>query len=296
MKRILITGVHSYIGNAMEKYLREWNQREGQEAYQVGKISLRNGEASLPEGFDVLLHVAGIAHADTGRVAEETKRLYYRINRDLTVETAKRAREAGIPLFIYLSSVIVYGDSAGPGKSRHITADTEPEPANFYGESKYQAELELAKLRRKDFHVAVLRLPMVYGQGSKGNFPMLVKLARSLPVFPDIDNRRSVIYVEHLAEFIRLLIESGEGGLFFPQNEEYASTAQMVKAIGEAGGKKVYLMRALNPVVKICSKMPGRIGQMTNKAFGSFTVDPGLNQGPEGYRKYTFLESIRKSV
>ncbi len=298
MKHLLITGVHSYIGNAVEAYLEQWNKREGQGRYQVDKISLRDGFPK-PDGeskWDALLHVAGIAHADISGVSEETKALYYRVNRDLTVDTAKWARQAGIPLFIYLSSVIVYGESGKACRNVHITADRKPAPTSFYGDSKYQGELGLQELETEDFHVAILRLPMVYGKGSKGNFPMLVKLAERLPFFPNIENKRSMIYVENLAEFIRLLTESGGGGIFFPQNEEYVSTAELVKEIGTARGKKIRLTRALNPFVRLACVLPGKVGGMAGKAFGSLTIDRGLDQGPEGYRKYSFLESIRKSV
>ena len=305
MKRILVTGVSSYIGNAVEQYLMERNAEEGHEVYRVDKVSVRGdglerfsfGEGSGGAAYDAVLHVAGIAHADIGGVSAETKELYYRVNCELAVETAKKAKAEGVPLFIYMSSVIVYGDSAKVGETKQITADTEPEPANFYGDSKRQAEKQLALLESETFHVAVVRTPMVYGKGSKGNFPMLVKLAGKLPVFPDIRNERSMIYVENLAEFIRLLIENGKGGIFFPQNAEYVTTAQMVKAIGEAKGKNIRLLGALNPFVKLASKMPGKIGGLANKAFGSLTIDRELsNRDIAGYQIYMLEESVGKSV
>lgn len=307
MKHILITGVNSYVGNAVEQYLMEQNADAGRELYRVDKVSLRDGSleklkkervsmassSSEELAFDAVLHVAGIAHADVGNVSEETKSLYYRVNRDLAVETAKWAKAAGIPQFLYLSSVIVYGESVGKGR---ITAGTVPAPANFYGDSKLQAENELRKLETEGFQVAVLRLPMVYGRNSKGNFPMLVQLARRLPVFPAFENQRSMIYVENLAEFIRLMIECGKGGLFFPQNREYVTTAKLVKAIGEAEGKNVLLCRALNPFVRLACKMPGKVGRLANKAFGTLAIDKELSGDLAAYQIYSFQESVKKSV
>ena len=299
MKHILITGVNSYVGNAAERYLAEYNAVH-RESYRVDKVSLREGIQGLSSfadpPYDALIHVAGLAHADVGKVSEETKRLYNKINRDLTLETARWAKAAGISQFIYLSSIIVYGESAGAGQRKHITADTEPAPANFYGDSKLQAELGLKELETEDFHVAVLRLPMVYGRNSRGNFSALVKLAEKLPVFPDIKNERSMIYVENLAEFLRLLIENGRGGLFFPQNSEYVTTAQLVKAIGAAEGKRIFLWKALNPFVKLASRMPGKIGGLANKAFGSVTIDRELSGSLEEYQRFSFEESVKKSV
>ena len=191
MKRILVTGVNSYIGNAVERYLGEFNAREGRECYRIDKISLRDGswEDIAFGAYDAVLHVAGIAHADIGKVSEETKALYYQVNCDLAVKVAEKAKAEGVQQFVYLSSVIVYGDSAKVGGTKHITAETQPRPANFYGDSKWQAEQKLRELEAAGtseqasqdvptdelpFHVAIIRPPMVYGKGSKGNFPMLV--------------------------------------------------------------------------------------------------------------------------
>lgn len=319
MKHILITGTNSYIGNAIERYLMEYNGAQGRELYRVDKISLREDswmQASF-DRYDAILHVAGIAHADIGKVSEEEKKRYYQVNRDLTAAVAAKAAAEGVSQFIFLSSVIVYGDSARVGEQKHITAHTKPQPANFYGDSKWQAEQKLCaqieqtsgkqitesgKLSAKQqtagkMQLAIVRPPMIYGKGSKGNFPLLIKMAKVTPVFPNIENHRSMLYIENLGEFLRLLIESGEGGTFFPQNAEYVTTAQMVQAIGEAMGKKIFLLGMLNPFVKLASKIPGRIGNMTNKAFGSLTIEQGLSTKQiDGYQIFSLEESIKRSL
>lgn len=288
MKKILITGINSYIGNSLERYLAAYQkdhkeaahqEDRNEAAYQIDRISLRDDtwkQISFT-GYDAIFHVAGIAHADVGKVSDEAKAMYYRINCDLAEQAASKAKAEGVKQFIYMSSVIVYGDSAPVGQRKYITADTKPDPANFYGDSKYQAELKLQKLQTDDFRIAIIRAPMIYGKGSKGNFSLLVKLAAKAPVFPDIQNERSMLYMENLAEFIRRLTEAGSGGTFFPQNAEYVTTAEMVRLIGETLGRKVRLWKVLNPFVKLASNIPGKIGGMTNKAFGSLTVDKGLS-------------------
>ena len=297
MKRILITGINSYIGNSLKRYLGVYQERHNDAAWQIDFISMRDDawKQTSFAGYDAIFHVAGIAHADIGKVPEETKALYYRINCDLAEQAAAKAKAEGVKQFVYMSSVIVYGDSAPVGKQKHITADTKPDPANFYGDSKYQAELKLQKLQTDDFRIAIIRAPMIYGQGSKGNFPMLVKLAAKTPVFPNVRNQRSMVYVENLAEFIRQLIEAGIGGTFFPQNAEYVTTAEMVKLIGEALGKNVRLWKILNPFVKLASKVTGKIGRVTNKAFGSLTVDMELSNITD-YQIYSLEESIKRSI
>lgn len=299
MKKILITGAGSYIGNSLKQYFDLYQAEHKERRWLLDSISLRDGaweQASFAE-YDTILHMAGIAHADIGRVSEEGRDMYYRVNRDLAVKAAKKAQTEGVKQFVYMSSVIVYGDSAPVGGRKHITADTEPSPANFYGDSKYQAERELQKLQTAGFQVAIIRAPMIYGKGSRGNFPMLLKLAKKTPVFPKIQNQRSMLYVENLAEFIRLLAEAGIGGVFYPQNAEYVSTAEMVRLIGETLGRRVRLCGFLNPPVRLAAKMPGKIGGLAGKAFGSLTIDRELSSREiTGYQIYSLEESIKRSI
>lgn len=299
MKQILITGVNSYIGSSLRRYLLEYNEKKAETYYAVDSISLR--ESSWREadfhGYDTIFHMVGKAHADIGHVTQEEKAAYYQVNTELAVETARKARDAGIPQFVYMSSVIVYGDSAGVGKEKHITADTIPEPANFYGDSKWQAEQQLQALETDNFRVDIIRAPMIYGKGGKGNYQMLAKLADRLPFFPSLENQRSMLYIENLTEFLRLLAEAGTGGVFWPQNEEYVTTAKMVQAIGAAKGRRIRLLPVLNPFVRLASLLPGKPGGMANKAFGSLTIDKQLSrQGIDGYQLYTMEESVKRSV
>lgn len=298
MRRILITGAGSYIGTSVEQYLMKYQSEQDREDYHIDTISLReeSWENYDFSSYHTVFHVAGIAHADVGNVTDEKKTLYYSINCDLAVKTALKARSQGVGQFIYMSSVIVYGDSAPVGQLKRITAETKPAPSNFYGDSKWQAEQKLAGLETHSFHVAILRPPMIYGRGSKGNYPLLSKLARRLPIFPDITNERSILYVENLGEFVRLLIEAGGGGLYFPQNEEYGSTADLVSAIGKARGKRIQLWKMLNPFVRLAAHVPGRIGRMVNKAFGSLSLDLKMSRGEiEGYCVCSFQESIERT-
>lgn len=295
MKKILITGKNSYIGTVVAEYLEAYNKENGH-VFQVDKISLReNWQEQSFAGYDAIVHVAGKAHVDVTGVSEEVKQEYYQVNAQLPRLVARKAKSEGVAQFIHLSSVILYGDSAGVGKDKMIDIHTEPAPTSFYGDSKLQGEKLLEPLGDDTFRVAILRLPLVYGKGSKGNFPLLEKIAVKTPLFPGIENKRSMIYVENLAEFIRQLIENNASGLFFPQNEEYVTTARMVQLIGEAKGKRIRLWKLLNPFVWLASKIPGKVGALVNKAFGSLTVEQQLSRecGLQ-YQKYSLEESIRR--
>ena len=285
MKKILITGADSYIGTSIERYLAQWPQQ-----YQVDTVDMVDGSWSERSfaGYDAVFHVAGIAHSDTGNVSEERKALYYKVNTDLTVETAKKAKAEGVGQFIFMSSAIVYGDSAPIGQQKVITADTPLAPANFYGDSKVQAEKGILPLNDDNFHVVVLRPPMIYGPGSKGNYPVLSKLAQKLPGYPKVSNQRSMLYIGNLAEFVRLMIENREQGIFWPQNGEYSNTTELVRLIANAQGKNILIVPGLGWALKLLGHATG----LVNKAFGSLSYDMELSRYREDYRKYSLAESI----
>ena len=291
-KKILITGAGSYIGTAVSGWLSAFGGH-----YEITQLNM-HGDGWKAHDFsiyDTVLHAAGIAHADTGKVSNEEKQLYYEINRDLAVDAAKKARESGVKQFIYLSSIIIYGEGGtAQGGHHRITARTRPQPANFYGNSKWQGDRGVRALGTDRFKVCVLRLPMIYGRGSKGNYRILAELAGMTPVFPLVKNERSVLHIENLCEFIRLMIENEEAGIFFPQNGSYADTSTLVQLIARAKGRKIFLSKALAPFVHLAGAVPGRIGTLAGKAFGSFSYDLSLSEYPKGdYRIHDLEESVR---
>ena len=285
MKKILITGANSYIGMSFEQSMQLYADE-----YQVDTIDMIDGswrEKDFSE-YDVIFHVAGIAHSDQGKISKEKERLYYSVNTDLTVETARKAKAEGVKQFIFMSSAIVYGNSAPLGKEKMITKDTPISPVNSYGDSKVQAENGILPLEDENFKVVILRPPMIYGKGSKGNYPTLAKFAKKLPLFPYVKNQRSMLYIGNLVEFIRLMIVNEEKGIFFPQNAEYSNTSEMVKMIGAVHGKKVGLVKGFAWVLKILGAFTGLI----NKAFGNLTYAQELSAYHQEYRKFSLVESI----
>ncbi len=288
MKKILITGANSYIGTSFEKYMSKWPDK-----YQIDTIDLKykNWKQKSFSGYDVVFHVSGIAHSDDGKISKEKEKLYYSVNTDLTAEAAKKAKSDGVKQFIFISSSIVYGESAPIGKNKIITKETLVSPVNCYGDSKVQAENKIQELNNKDFRVCILRPPMIYGKNSKGNYPKLAKLARKTCIFPDMKNQRSMLYIENLCEFVRLMIDNRESGLYFPQNKEYVCTSDMVKLIAEAHNKKIYFISLFNFIIRILSKKINLI----NKVFGNFVYDKSLSEYKQDYWVVDFEESIRRT-
>ena len=288
MKKILITGANSYIGTSFEKYIKE-NYPEQYEIDTVDMIGDVWRERSF-SGYNSVFHVAGIAHSDSGKISAEKEKLYYSVNTDLTIETAKKAKADGAGQFIFMSSAIVYGESAPIGKDKLITKDTPVSPANCYGDSKVQAENGIRPLNDETFKVVILRPPMIYGKGSKGNYLLLAKLALKTPIFPNVKNERSMLYIENLCEFVRLMIENSESGTFWPQNAEYSNTSELVKMIAEVHGKRVRLVKGFGWALKLLS----HVTPIVNKAFGSLRYETGMS-GYEGFNTVALTTSIRKT-
>ena len=288
MKSILVTGINSYVGKSFSDYMKN---RPG---YKVVSISMRDGSWKNEDfsGFDSVFHVAGLAHSDNGRISPEKEQAYYDINTKLTVELAKKCRAEGVGQFIYMSSAIVYGHSGGIGQRRRIGISDPVTPANCYGDSKLQAELGLKKLEDDRFKVVILRPPMIYGRGCKGNYPLLSLLARKLPFFPYVDNERSMLYIENLTEFVRLMVDNNESGTFFPQNAEYSNTSKLVRMIAAAHGKKLGLWHGFTGLLRFM----GHLTPLVDKAFGNLSYDMSMSEYPKGnYRLYSLEESIRKT-
>ncbi len=294
MKKVLVTGANSYIGESFAT----WVKKKYPKQLQVDTVDMIDGSWREKQfsGYDIVFHVAGIAHADVEKVSEERKAFYYKINRDLAIETAQKAKSEGVKLFVFMSSIIIYGESAGIGHTKRITYDTKPQPANFYGDSKWQADQGIRRLEDENFQVAVLRPPMIYGKGSKGNYPVLAKLARKLPIFPDIQNERSMLHIENLCEFLCLLMQEGKGGIYFPQNAEYVQTSEMVKQIAKIHGHKIWVSKVWNPMVWVVEKLPGKPSRMVNKALGSLVYDPKMSESFGcKYQVLGWKETIRKT-
>ena len=285
MKKILITGAGSYVGACVERWLAQWP-----ESYRVDTLDMIGDGWKDHDfrGYDAVLHVAGIVHREDSKDDPAQAELYDRVNHRLAVETARKAKEAGVKQFLFMSSASVYGLTAPMGKVITITADTPLNPADNYGRSKAAAEKSLTELAGEGFCLAILRPPMIYGKGCKGNYQTMAKLARKLPVFPWVDNGRSMLYMDNLSEFIRFLIDDGAEGIFCPQNEEYVNTCDMVNLIAHANGKNILMVRGFGWALKLLRPMTN----VVDKAFGSLRYDPAISAYPKPYCVKDFTQSV----
>ena len=260
-KRILIAGKGSYIGESFKRYMEQFKN------YTVDSFETTSDEWKKMDfsGYEVVYDVAGIAHI---KETDSNRHLYYEVNCDLAVEIADKARKAGVKQFIYLSSMSVYGMISGK-----INERTTLNPVNAYGKSKLEAEEKLWKLKTNNFVISIVRPPMVYGYGCKGNYQLLRKFALRVGFFPKYNNERSMIYVDNLSSAVRGIIHNAESGVYFPQNIDYVRTYDMVKAIAENNFKKFHTVTIFNYPIKIAAKLIG----IFKKVFGSLTYDQNMN-------------------
>ncbi len=279
MKKILITGANSYIGQSLENWLDK-----SQGDYQVDTLDMINPAWKEYDfsPYDSIFHVAAIVHKNEKNLKQD---LYDKVNRDLPIELATLAKKAGVAQFIFLSSMSVYGNN-----EEVITKSTKENPSTYYGKSKLAAENGLKKLADDSFNLLILRPPMVYGPNATGNYTRLSKLSKLTVAFPKINNNRSMIFIDNLMEFIKQAIDRELSGLSFPQNKEYVITSTLLKTIRQANGKKTLLTSIFNPIL---NQLTG-IGQF-NKLFGNLVYDQGLSQEAFDYNVVNFEESIRKS-
>lgn len=297
-KKILVTGAGSYIGESFRKYANDYYPN-----LTIVTLDLLNQDWRLTSfsDYDIVYHVAGIAHADVGEVSDDTKERYYKVNTDLAIEICEKAKHDGVKMFVFMSSMIVYGDSTPLGVEKVINRETIPVPSNFYGDSKLQADVGVRSLASDDFKVIVLRPPMIYGKGSKGNYPRLAKLAIKLPVFPVVDNQRSMLYIGNLCEFLCQLMSittfQDNAVVLIPQNSEWVKTSEMVREIANIHNKKQYnLGGPLKVLVLLGSKVPGKIGKLVNKAFGNSCYSHELsNYDGMEYQLYSLIESLQET-
>ena len=297
IKKILITGAGSYVGESVRRYMME----TAPGAYQIDAVDTMGPSASSGQvqgkqaaywkdvdmsQYDVVYHVAGIAHVNADPKMEA---LYYKVNRDLTIEVARAAKAAGVKQFIFMSSQIVFHESQSL-KTEVLTAQTKENPNGFYGDSKLQAELGIKPLEDENFKVCILRPCMIYGPNAKGNFPRLAKLASKTPIFPCWHNKRSMLYIDNLAEFVKQAVLRELSGTYYPQNRELADTVEIIRFFAKAAGHRIWITKLLNPFVWLGSF----VLQPLNKMFATYYYDPEMSKMDFDYQLVSFEESLKR--
>lgn len=283
MLKVLITGAGSYVGESVRKYILSTTSDFEIDAVDTMGENWKKADYSK---YDVVYHVAGIAHVNADPKLES---LYYRVNRDLTIEVAKQAKGAGVKQFIFMSSQIVFHESQSL-MPEILTKNTKENPNGFYGDSKFQAEKGLHELECDTFKISILRPPMIYGPNAKGNFSRLAVLACKTPMFPAYHNKRSILYIDNLAEFVKQVILRGMSGTFYPQNRELSDTVEIIRYFAKESDHKIWITSFFNPFVSVGSHFL----QPINKMFATYYYDPEMSKMEFDYQLVSFEDSLKR--
>ncbi|MGL4866195.1 MAG: NAD-dependent epimerase/dehydratase family protein [Cetobacterium sp.] len=251
-KTLMITGASGFIGsNFIKKYENEYNI--------VPVCLIKNKPEDLDyTGVDTILHLAALVHQMKGAPEEK----YFEINTELTRRLATTAKEKGVQHFVFYSTVKVYGFDGELNNYNFILTENSPcNPNDPYGTSKYEAEKILGSLQDENFKVAMVRPPMVYGEGVKGNMLSLMKLINILPIIPfNYDNnRRSVISTENLLYMTHLIIKNQADGVYLGTEGNPVSIKEIAESIEKGLGKKKINIKFPRRIFKLLCKVKPNI-------------------------------------
>ena len=283
--RVLITGANGFVGRALGRELLRRGRRvraavrrdaglpDGCEVRVVGDLGPDTDWSAALEGVDAVAHLAARVHVMRERAADPLA-AFRRTNVEGTLRLARSAAAAGVRRLVFLSSVKVLGEATPDGP---FTDSSPVNPQDPYGASKREAETGLFELAaRSGMEVAILRPPLVYGPGVKGNFLSLLRLIdRGVPLpLAAIDNRRSLLYLGNLVDAVDLCLshDGAAGRTFLIRDGEDLSSAELVRRLAAALGRRARLFSLPEGVLRLAANCIGRRAA-AQRLLGSLTVD-----------------------
>ena len=282
--KVLVTGASGFIGRGLVAYL----SGRGCEAVPVVRrasripnervLDLEDSDAwrAALEGCDSVVHLAGRAHV-MRETAADPAQAFTTGNVDNTLTVARYAAAAGVPRFVFLSSVKVNGERTQPGQCFH--ADDKPDPQDDYACSKLAAEEALFELSAQTgLEVVVIRPPLVYGPGVKGNFAQLIRWGTGRIPLPlgAIDNARSMIALDNLLQFVHLCADravspKAANQVFLVADGPAVSTTQLLKQLAAAYGRGPWLVPVPGTLLRWVACLLGK-SRTADKLLGSLVV------------------------
>ena len=254
--KVLVTGANGFVGGAVWRRLaaegwpvvgavrKPYQHVRGVETRLVGPLGPNTPWMSALEGIDAVVHLAGRAHV-MRETASDPAAIFRTVNTEGTLHLARAAQRSGVRHLLFMSSVKVNGETT---TGQPFTFEDTPAPADAYGRSKWEAEQGLARLVQSGdghFRVTIFRPPLVYGPGVGGNFRQLLRVvASSLPLpLAAIDNRRSLIFVDTLADAVAVALREPGGACetFLLSDGEDVSTPDLFRRLAHAMGRPARL-------------------------------------------------------
>lgn len=293
-RKLVVTGANGFVGSALaarlllngEQVLGLCRNQEKQSFPTVTLPSFDDMERLRPQllDADVVIHCAARAHVMNDG-AEDPLPLYRQVNRDMTLTIARLAAEVGVRRFLFLSSVKVNGEStSGRGP---FQPDETSSPEDPYGLSKLEAEQGLQKIAHETgMEVVIIRPPLVYGSGVKGNFASMISLVNKGYPLPlgAIDNKRSLVGLDNLVDLVITCIDhpAAANQVFFAADGEDLSTSELLRRVARAMGKPPRLIPVPSVVLKLSAMVLGK-SALANRLLGSLQVDTSKNRDLLGW-------------
>lgn len=237
--------------------------------------------------IDAVVHLAALVHQMEGAFKEA----YFHVNTQKTLELAKKAKEAGVKQFIFMSTVKVYGEE----NKTPYTENSPCNPQDDYGKSKLAAEEALKAIEDENFIVSIIRTPVVYGPDVKGNIKSLIKLIKKVPILPfkSIKNQRSMVYVGNLCAMINTIIEQKKSGIFLASDDENTSTTELIQTIATAMNRKIVLLNipGFKPLLQALKPI------FYQRLYGNLIIDNTLTKNTLSFQNpYSFKEGIKQTI
>lgn len=278
MNKLLITGANGYIGS---RFIDKFKQD-----YKIEPVSLSLGEPVNFINVSTVLHLSALVHQFKNIANDE----YYRINTEQTVNIAKKAKTAGVHHFIFYSTMAVYGKFGDfTDQQEFINEQTDCQPVDIYGKSKLEAEKLLIKMEDKNFKISIIRPPIVYGVDCPGNMQRLQKLITMLPILPFNynSNKRSMINIDNLLHFTKLVIDKQVLGVLIPQDNDKYSIKQIIETIAKGMNKKPYLVKFPKIIFNFLMKLKPK---MMTSLYGTYLIDSTESNRKTGFIEVTTVE------
>lgn len=280
MLNILLTGANGFIGTYFKK--------KYQDKYAIKTFSFLNDDFEHLElkNIDCIIHLSALVH----QKKDLDDDIYKEVNVTQTLNLAKKAKEAGVKHFIFMSTIAVYGKNQG-----FIKRDDTYNPLTKYGRTKLEAELLLNNMQNTNFTISIIRPSIVNGYKAPGNLIKLIHLIQKVPVLPfgKIKNKRSMVYVGNLCHLIDEIILQKKAGAFLSSDEDSISTSDLIKEISSHLDKNTYLIKILffENILKILKP------SIHQRLYKSLEVDTSDTNKDLNFKNlYTIKEGIKYTI
>ncbi|EII5642460.1 MULTISPECIES: UDP-glucose 4-epimerase family protein [Vibrio] len=304
-KSILLTGSTGFVGTNLVKSLtlksdyivksavRHAINKDNELSFEVGDINASTDFGLALNNVTVVVHCAARAHVANHATVDSLAQ-FRAVNTEGTLNLAQQAANAGVKRFVFVSSIGVNGTSTS---DKPFTSHGKVQPHNAYAQSKYEAELGLKKIAEETgLEVVIVRPTLVYGPNAPGNFGMLTKLVKKLPVLPFglANNRRDFISVQNLADLLITCAThpNAAGHTFLASDSETVSIKEFTNAIAKGLGKKVFQLPVPVVLMRLAGKLIGK-SDMIEQLYGNLEVDSSnIKEVLDWTPPYTMAQSM----